>query len=281
MEAMWINFQCKQDKFVIRPFLGGVNGISGESTASGDMGAFLRKMNKLAPSQDYLVVPEQPWLDGISTEPGVVKQFVAAETAPPRETDNTASARMTSQASSQQQPQQNESSTSLPSEKVIGASVEWQVTGRDSVGGIQLQIIPTFKTRNMSAASTRDVCYLNGGSRWAVSYNPQLEESATAYDVLQTPKELGLAVGDTIHIKNLKSREQDRPKTLADLVSEVERQGASTDYVLDLTVRDRYPRLVSFNVILLREPHRTTQLDVSQWMVYTIQTSTNLMPLLV
>ncbi len=67
---MWIHFQYKspldEKKFVVRPFLGGVNGISGESS-SGNMGSILRRQN--APQQDYIVLPEQRWLDGIATGP--------------------------------------------------------------------------------------------------------------------------------------------------------------------------------------------------------------------
>ena len=58
-------------------FIGGVNGISGESNM-GDMTSLMRRINSLSSIQDYLVTPEQLWLVGISTAPGIVKQFVAA-----------------------------------------------------------------------------------------------------------------------------------------------------------------------------------------------------------
>ena len=45
--------------------MGNVNAISG-----------LPK-HEIAEKQDYVVVPNQPWLDGIAVEPGVVRQFVA------------------------------------------------------------------------------------------------------------------------------------------------------------------------------------------------------------
>ena len=64
---MWINFECKRGKgFAVRPFLGGVNVITGENMVC-DMGSVLRRMNKLSLTQDYLVLPEQKWLYGIST----------------------------------------------------------------------------------------------------------------------------------------------------------------------------------------------------------------------
>ncbi|KAI5855159.1 hypothetical protein BZA05DRAFT_442822 [Tricharina praecox] len=57
--------------------------------------------------QDYVVVPPQPWLNGIATSPGVVKQFVA-----------------------------------VPYK--LGYSVEHQVTGSETVRGIEFEIIPSF-----------------------------------------------------------------------------------------------------------------------------------------
>ncbi|KAM7185727.1 hypothetical protein V8F33_012237, partial [Rhypophila sp. PSN 637] len=106
LEAMWINFECFRDKrFVVRPYLGGVNGITGEHVV-GDMASLLRKMNKLTNDQDYIVLPSQKWLDGVSVSPGIVKQF------------------------------------DIGNVDKGGASVESQITSCDSVGGIQLQIIP-------------------------------------------------------------------------------------------------------------------------------------------
>lgn len=239
MEAMWINFECKRDKFVVRPFLGGVNGISGESTI-GDMGSLLRRMNTLSNAQDYLVLPEQPWLDGISTAPGIVKQFVAAETAPPRDTrDPLLSGQMSQTAQPETSRRSGSSSSHVQSERkhiVAGASVEWQVTGSDAVGGIQLQIIPTFKVDSIFAGSVKDTCYAGHGSTRLISYNKDIEESARAFDVLKTTRELGLGDGDTIYMKDLRSRKPNRPKTMEDLLQEASGR-TSADGVLDITVR--------------------------------------------
>jgi hypothetical protein len=85
MEAMWINFESLNKKrFAVRLFLGGVNGISGE-VAIGDMTSLIRRMNSLASKQDYIVLPDQKWLDGIATSPGIVKQFVTTKTVSPRQ----------------------------------------------------------------------------------------------------------------------------------------------------------------------------------------------------
>ena len=45
----------------------GVNALSGISTSS-------IKLPKFGAEQDYVVVGQQPWLDGIVTGPGVVRQ---------------------------------------------------------------------------------------------------------------------------------------------------------------------------------------------------------------
>lgn len=42
-----------------------------------NMSTLLKRQNGIGKKQDYVVVPKQPWLDGIATSPGIVKQFVA------------------------------------------------------------------------------------------------------------------------------------------------------------------------------------------------------------
>ncbi|KAK5659860.1 hypothetical protein OQA88_13323 [Cercophora sp. LCS_1] len=159
LEAMWINFQCKKGRrFVVRPYLGGVNGTTGEHVL-GDMASLLRKMNQLSIDQDYIRI----W--------------------------------------------------------VKGASIEWQVTGRDSVGGIQLQTIPEFDIENISAVSLKDTCVAPGGAG-PQSYDEAREADAQRYNALKTPKELGLLAGSAIHLKDLRTRETWRPKTVADLLRE-------------------------------------------------------------
>jgi hypothetical protein len=84
-EAMWIDFECKKS-YLIKIYVGGVNVVSGE-LAIETSATELRRRNKYAKTrgdvpamikalQDYIVVPEQPWLDGIATTDGTVRQFV-------------------------------------------------------------------------------------------------------------------------------------------------------------------------------------------------------------
>ncbi|UPK96447.1 hypothetical protein LCI18_007382 [Fusarium solani-melongenae] len=103
-EAMWISFSS-QKKYAVKIYSGNVNVISGEpavETAS----TSLHRRNLLKEGktiQDYIVVPYQDWLDGFAVGPGVVRQFVA-----------------------------------MPIR--TGYSVESQVTGNDTVGGLQFEI---------------------------------------------------------------------------------------------------------------------------------------------
>ncbi|KAM0285354.1 hypothetical protein ACHAQH_001543 [Verticillium albo-atrum] len=105
-EAMWISFNSSHP-FAIKIYVGGVNAVSGFPMVENDTtrqkrARMLRDSKQI---QDYMVVPEQPWLDGIVSEDGKIRQFVA-------------------------QP------------KGSGFAVEAQVTGEEKVGGIQVEIIP-------------------------------------------------------------------------------------------------------------------------------------------
>lgn len=105
-EAMWINFHASQP-FAIKVLAGGINAISGEG-AFKDIATVFRLKEKLSQKksiQDYVVAPNQKWLDGIAKLDGQVMQFVAAPEG-------------------------------------SGYSIEAQVTGHDSVGGLQFEVIP-------------------------------------------------------------------------------------------------------------------------------------------
>jgi hypothetical protein len=74
-EAMWLSFDAEYDEerevsypFAIKIATGKVNAVSGQAWANG-----LHRR----PQQDYVVVPEQPWLDGYCVEKGIIRQFVA------------------------------------------------------------------------------------------------------------------------------------------------------------------------------------------------------------
>jgi hypothetical protein len=67
-EALWISFSAASWKpNAVAIFVGGVNAVSGES----DDGLLHSR------PQNYLVCPNQPWLDGINSGSGTIRQFVA------------------------------------------------------------------------------------------------------------------------------------------------------------------------------------------------------------
>jgi len=73
-EAMWLCFDSTHDSergveypFAVKIATGKVSAVSGETWKIG--------VNRRP--QDYVVVPEQPWLDGYCVEKGVIRQFVA------------------------------------------------------------------------------------------------------------------------------------------------------------------------------------------------------------
>lgn len=77
-EAMWIDFSANAP-FMIKIYCGGVNVVSGEHAAE-SIEAKKRRLKLLEQGkriQDYLVVPEQHWIDGFAVKPSVVRQFVA------------------------------------------------------------------------------------------------------------------------------------------------------------------------------------------------------------
>jgi hypothetical protein len=101
-EAMWICFDSEYDDergvsypFAVKIATGKVCAVSGETWQKG--------MHQSP--QDYVVVPEQPWLDGYCVEKGVIRQFVAMPLG-------------------------------------AGYSAEEQVTGEAEYGGVQIQACP-------------------------------------------------------------------------------------------------------------------------------------------
>ncbi|KAK1984817.1 integral membrane protein [Colletotrichum cereale] len=108
-EAMWISFSSRAP-FAIKLYVGGVNAVSGFPMTENDKTREkrLKMLSSGHQLQDYIVLPEQNWLDGIVSEDGKIRQFVA-------------------------QP------------KGSGFSVEAQVTGDEKVGGIQIELIPIKK----------------------------------------------------------------------------------------------------------------------------------------
>jgi hypothetical protein len=195
----------------------------------------------LTPKQDYIVLPVQKWLDGIATSPGIVKQFVATNMAPPRRATNQKSKMKTKSDGNGSRVPENEDDEDAQ----IGATVEWQVTGQDTVGGVQLQIIPSFDVEVMHAGSMKDICQPDDCHLTSFQY--QMASGARHFDVLKTPKEESLQVGDVIHIKDLKTRRENRDKVVGDLPAEASINLTTLD-VVELEIYHFKARELIFNV---------------------------------
>ena len=65
-EALWINFSGDYP-FAIKVAAGKINAVTGEDWTDG-----LHR-----DPQDYMVAPDQPWLDGFCVAKGLIRQFVA------------------------------------------------------------------------------------------------------------------------------------------------------------------------------------------------------------
>lgn len=130
---MWIKF-ISQKPYAVQVFVGGVNAVSGkplvqpsEVTTASKPKASASRGNALwsdhpgkssAVAQDYMVVPEQKWIDGIATSPGMVRQFVA-----------------------------------MPSGS--GYSVEVQVTGKEEFAGMLFSVTPRMSPSTSAGFHTR------------------------------------------------------------------------------------------------------------------------------
>jgi len=94
-EAMWLSFAGTAEPAALQVGVGKVCAVSGKPWSDG------LSRNP----QNYVVLPRQPWLDGINSGKGTVRQFVAVPLG-------------------------------------LGATVEGQVTGEEVWGGVQLQSFP-------------------------------------------------------------------------------------------------------------------------------------------
>ncbi|MGW0548255.1 hypothetical protein [Streptomyces altiplanensis] len=94
-EAMWLSFAGTVEPGALQVGAGKVCAVSGKPWSGG----------LSRDPQNYLVLPRQPWLDGINSGTGTVRQFVAVPLG-------------------------------------MGATVEGQVTGEEKWGGLQLQAWP-------------------------------------------------------------------------------------------------------------------------------------------
>lgn len=94
-EALWLLFECSYWRAVaVQVGIGGIDAITGKRWRG--------KLNKTR--QNYVVCPDQPWLDGINAGDGFIRQFVAMPLG-------------------------------------MGYTVEGQITGKEKLGGIQIRVV--------------------------------------------------------------------------------------------------------------------------------------------
>lgn len=94
-EALWLRFNCGSYPFAIKVSTGKINAVTGKK--------FRNALD--FDEQDYVVAPNQPWLDGFCVKKGTIRQFVA-----------------------------------MPLDE--GYTVEEQVTGKAEFGGLQIIVYP-------------------------------------------------------------------------------------------------------------------------------------------
>ncbi|MDP2345450.1 MAG: hypothetical protein Q8O67_31185 [Deltaproteobacteria bacterium] len=94
-EALWLHFRSSGYPIALKVAAGKINAVTG--------GGFSEGLSRWP--QDYVVVPDQPWLDGYCVGQGLVRQFVAVPLG-------------------------------------SGLSAEEQITGRGDVGGLQVLAVP-------------------------------------------------------------------------------------------------------------------------------------------
>ncbi|MGV9833940.1 hypothetical protein ACWDUL_07035 [Nocardia niigatensis] len=119
-EAMWLSFSAKEPA-ALQIGVGKVCAVSGKPWS-----------DRLARDpQNYVVLPRQPWLDGINSGTGTIRQFVAVPLG-------------------------------------LGATVEGQVTGEETHGGIQLQ---NFALNEVELARWRKAMEADRERVRAISYD--------------------------------------------------------------------------------------------------------------
>ncbi|HOC38619.1 MAG TPA: hypothetical protein PKJ77_05030, partial [Thermodesulfobacteriota bacterium] len=140
-EALWVNFKSQyidehgtSYPFAIKIAAGKINAVTGKDWSN----------NLNQHPQDYLVAPEQPWLDGYCVEKGLIRQFVAMPLGD-------------------------------------GYTAEEQITGKGEHGGLQVMVCPMkrdvferlFPSRKVINHLEMDACY-DFQSLHAVLAEPQM-----------------------------------------------------------------------------------------------------------
>ncbi|MEU5312181.1 hypothetical protein [Streptomyces sp. NPDC021562] len=154
-EAMWLSFAGSARPVALQVGVGKVCAVSGKPWSD--------RLSQRP--QNYLVLPRQPWLDGINSGKGTVRQFVSVPLG-------------------------------------LGATVEGQVTGEEVWGGVQLQSFPLSEEalaayhRQERLRRERLVRKRTRNSRSAGSFGAAMPLAAAAPGA--APAAMGLGVGGSM-----------------------------------------------------------------------------------
>ncbi|MET7478462.1 hypothetical protein ABZT17_29425 [Streptomyces sp. NPDC005648] len=172
-EAMWLSFGGTVEPAALQVGVGKVCAVSGRPWSD-------RLSRK---PQNYVVLPRQPWLDGINSGKGTVRQFVAVPLG-------------------------------------LGATVEGQVTGEEVWGGVQLQVfglnerkLAQWREAERRAERTRGPAAGGYGMTPMAMAAPPAPGSApvpVAARAPRAPAAMGLGVGGSMRQEVY---EDDRPLT--------------------------------------------------------------------
>lgn len=156
-EAMWLRFTTNY-KFAVMVAAGKVNALTGEEWGDG----------KLAKKkQNYMVAPNQPWIDGFCVEKNKVRQFV-----------------------------------SMPLGD--GYTVEEQVTGKAEFGGLQILVVPMKKSVFEKLELPRGFTAWTQGTEVGSIFGNVVRSSALSHKnsapkaFLSQVQDMGLAQGGTM-----------------------------------------------------------------------------------
>lgn len=154
-EAMWMHFRGQHyHPQAMKVAVGKVCAITGEEWSDG-----LHKQN-------YIVVPDQPWLDGINAGDGFIKQFVAMPLG-------------------------------------MNYTVEGQVTGKEEFGGIQIQVFDAKSGRFPDKPPVMETRYRSAGNKVLCDIGSiaQPRHSLVKTECLDAGAEMGLAAGGRMEQK--------------------------------------------------------------------------------
>jgi hypothetical protein len=166
-EAMWLSFAGTAEPAALQVGVGKVCAVSGKPWSD--------RLSR--DPQNYVVLPRQPWLDGINSGKGTVRQFVAVPLG-------------------------------------LGATVEGQVTGEEVWGGVQLRSFPLTERElttwredeRRRSERARAITMPSGG--YGMPAMPMAAQAAPAPGAPASAPRMGLGVGGSMRQEVY---EDDRP----------------------------------------------------------------------